>query len=74
MVLRDAKLSAPLSAERVLVESIKSHSIWQELYESGAFESMEFARWETWLSSLSESEKAFCVRMAKVVQYQPVSL
>ena len=36
VVLRDAgRFSAPLSAERVLVDSVKSESVWQDLYESG---------------------------------------
>jgi len=67
VVLRNAdKFSAPLSAERVLVESVKSHSIWQELYESGAFELMEFCSLgDVAIENLSESEKAFCVRMSK---------
>ena len=43
VVLRYAgTFMAPLSAERVLVESVKSESMWQDLYEGGAFESMEF--------------------------------
>ena len=67
MVLRDAdRFSAPLFAERVLVESVKSESMWQDLYESGAFESMEFrALGDVAIENLSESEKDFCVRMAK---------
>ena len=37
VVLRDAgRFSAPLSVERVLVESVKDESMWQDLYESGA--------------------------------------
>ena len=67
VVLLDAgRFSAPLSAERVLVESAKSESMWQDLYESGAFESMAFrALGDVAIENLSESEKAFCVRMAK---------
>ncbi len=67
VVLRDAdKFSAPLSAERVLVESVKDESVWQSLYESGAFESMAFrALGDVAIEDLSESEKDFCVRMAK---------
>ena len=67
VVLRDAdRFSAPLSAERVLVESAKDESLWQDLYESGAFESMAFrALGDVAIEDLSESEKAFCVRMAK---------
>ena len=43
VVLRDAgRFSATLFAERVLVEASKSESMWQALYQSGAFESMEF--------------------------------
>ena len=43
MVLRDeGRFSAPLSAERGLVESAKGESMWEDLYESGVFESMEF--------------------------------
>ena len=67
VVLRDAgRFSAPLLAERVLVESAKSEPMWQKLYESGAFESMEFrALGDVAIENLSESEKDFCVRMAK---------
>ena len=67
VVLRDAgKFAAPLSAERVLMESVKDEPMWQDLYESGAFESMEFrALGDVAIEDLSESEKAFCVRMAK---------
>ena len=67
VVLRDAdKFSAPLSAERVLVKSVKSQSIWRDLYESGAFESMAFCSLgDVAIEDLSESEKAFCVQMAK---------
>ena len=66
MVLRDAgRYLAPLSAERVLVESVKSESMWQDC-TSGAFESMEFrALGDVAIENLSESEKEFCVRMAK---------
>ena len=69
MVLRDAeRFSAPLSAERVLVKSAKSDSLWQGLYESGAFESMELrALGHVLIENLSESEKGFCVRMAKTM-------
>ena len=50
----------------VLVESAKDESMWQALYESGAFESMAFrALGDVAIENLSESEKAFCVRMAK---------
>ena len=67
MVLREAgRFSAPLSAERVLVEEAKGASVWQDLYESGAFESMAFrALGDVAIENLSKSEKAFCVRMAK---------
>ena len=67
VVLRGAdKFSAPISAERVLVESAKGESMWQGVYESAAFESMEFrAVGDVAIEDLSESEKAFCVRMAK---------
>ena len=67
MVVRDAgKFAVPLSAERVLVESVKDESMWQGLYESGAFESMAFrALGDVAIENLSESENAFCVRMAK---------
>jgi formylglycine-generating enzyme len=67
VVLRDpGRFSAPLSAERVLVESAKSESMWLALYESGAFESMEFrALGDVAIENLSGSEKEFCVRMAK---------
>jgi formylglycine-generating enzyme len=67
VVLRDAgRFSATLFAERVLVEASKSESMWQALYQSGAFESMEFrALGDVAIDDLSESEKAFCVRMAK---------
>ena len=67
VVLRDAgKFSTPLFAERALVESAKSESMWQKLYESGAFESMAFrALGDVAIENLSKSEKAFCVRMAK---------
>ena len=69
VVLRDAvKFSAPLNAERVLVESAKGESMWQALSESGAFESMEFPKSTVKLISAfkeSESERAFCIRMAR---------
>ena len=67
VVLRDAgKFTAPLSAERVLVESAKIELMWQALYESGAFESMAFrALGDVAIEDLSEIEKEFCVRMAK---------
>ena len=67
VVLRAAgKFTAPLSAERVLVESAKGESMWQGLYENGSFESMEFrALGDVAIEDLLESEKDFCVRMAK---------
>ena len=70
VVLLDAgRFSAPLSAERVLIESVKSQSIWRDLYESGAFGLMEhnifIALDDVAIENLSESEKDFCVRMAK---------
>ena len=69
VVLRDAdRFSAPLFAERVLVESVKGELMWQDLYESGAFESMAFrVLGDVAIENLSESEKDFCVRMAKVM-------
>ena len=73
VVLRDAdRFNAPLFAERVLVESVKSESMWQALYQSGAFESMEFrALGDVAIENLSESEKDFCVRMAKEMVQVP---
>ena len=73
VVPRDAdRFSDPLSAERVLVESAKSESMWQDLYESGAFESMAFrALGDVAIENLSESEKDFCVRMAKELVLAP---
>ena len=67
MVLRDAgRFSDPLSTERVLLESAKGESMWQNLYERGAFESMAFrALGDVAIEELSESEKEFCVRIAK---------
>ena len=67
VVLRETgRFSPPLLAERGLVESVKDESMWQDLYEGGAFESMEFrALGYVAIENLSESEKAFCVRMAK---------
>ena len=68
VVLRDAgRFSAPTSAERVLVEEVKSEPMWQVLYESAVFESMEFRAYlgDVAIDDLSESEKEFCVRMAK---------
>ena len=67
MVLRDTeKFADPISAERVLVESVKSQSIWRDLYESGAFESMEFCSLgDVAIENLSESERELCVRMSK---------
>ena len=65
--------SDPISAERVLMESVKSQSIWQGLYESGAFESMEFrALGNVAIENLSESQKEFCVRMSKEMLRVPV--
>ena len=70
VVLRDVgKFSAPLSAELVLVESAKDESMWQALYENGVFGLMEYNIFEAFnylgIEDLSESEKGFCVRMAK---------
>ena len=67
MVLRDAgRFGAPLLTQRVLVESVRGQSLWQDLYESGAFESMELrALGDVAIENLSESEKDFCVRIAK---------
>ena len=67
VVLRGSgNFSAPLLAERVLVESVKGESMWLGLYESGAFDSMHFrSLGDVTVESLSESEKEFCVRMAK---------
>ena len=67
VVLRNAgNFSSPLLAERVLVESVKGESMWQDLFESGAFESMESrSLGDVAIDDLSESEKEFCVRMAK---------
>jgi sulfatase modifying factor 1 len=67
VVLRDVgRFSAPLNAERVLLESAKSEPMWQGLYESGSFESMEFrVLGDVEIENLSEGEKSFCVRMAK---------
>ncbi len=67
VVLRDVgTFSAPLLAERVLVESVKGESMWLGLYESGAFDSMHFrSLGDVSIDDLSESEKEFCVRMAK---------
>ena len=70
VVLREkARFSAPPSAERVLVETAKSESMWQALYENGAFGLMEHnifvALGDVTIENLSESDKAFCVRMAK---------
>ena len=67
VVLRDSgNFSAPLLAERVLVESVKGESMWLGLYESGAFDSIHFRSLDdVSVEDLSESEKEFCVRMAK---------
>ena len=67
VVLRDAgRFSGSVVDERVLVETAKGESMWQDLYESGAFESMEFrALGDVAIENLSDSEKDFCVRMAK---------
>jgi len=67
VVLRDVgNFSAPLLAERGLVESVKGESMWQALYESGSFDSMHFrSLGDVAVEDLSESEKEFCVRMAK---------
>ena len=43
VVLRETgRFRDSLSVEQVLVESVKGESMWQDLYGSGAFESMEF--------------------------------
>ena len=43
LVLSDTHAwSAPLLAERGLVEAIKAEQMWQPLYTIGVFESMEF--------------------------------
>ena len=70
VVLRGAgKFQAPLLAERVLVEAVKSESMWQDLYEVGAFGLMEHnifvALRDVTVENLLASEKDFCVRMAK---------
>ena len=67
MVLRDAgRFSVSLSAERLLLEEVKSALVWQDLYESGAFDSIEFrALGAVALEDLSLSKKNFCVRMSK---------
>ena len=67
VILRDAdRFSAPSLTERVLVRSAKSALMWQELYDSRAFGTMEFrALGDVKIENLSESEKEFCVRMAK---------
>ena len=67
VVLREAgNFSSPLLAERVLVESVKGEAMWQGLFESGAFDSMHFrSLGDVSIDDLSESEKEFCVRMAK---------
>ena len=60
---------APLSAELVLVESAKDELMWQALYENGVFGLMEYNIFVAFnylgIEDLSESEKGFCVRMAK---------
>src|SRR6056300_1102990 len=59
VVLRNVgNFSAPLLAERILVESVKSESMWLGLYESGAFDSMHFrSLGDVAVEYLSESEK-----------------
>ncbi len=66
VVLRDVgKFVWPSFAERVLVATVKSESMWQALYESGAFKSMALRGFDDAIENLSESEKDFCVRMTK---------
>ena len=67
VVLRETgRFRDSLSVEQVLVESVKGESMWQDLYGSGAFESMEFrVLGDMAIENLSDSEKAFCVRMAR---------
>lgn len=64
-----------LNVERELLKSTKRESMWQDLYESGAFDRMEHNIFATssfaealgsvTIENLSETEKAFCVQMAK---------
>ena len=67
VVLRDAgKFTAPSSVERMLIEAVKSQSVWQDVYEMGAFQQMGLrSLGDVPISNLSESERDFCVRMGK---------
>ena len=73
MVLNDSRAwPAPFLAERALVEAIKAEQMWRSLYETGAFESMEFrSLGNVDVESLSESEKEFCVRLGKEMVHIP---
>ena len=67
MVLSDTHVwSAPLLAERALVEAIKTEQMWQSLYETGVFELMEIRAWgNVDFESLTDDQKEFCVRLGK---------
>ena len=73
MVLSDTHAwPAPLLAERALVEAIKSEQIWQPLYTTGVFESMEFrALGNVDFENLTDHEKDFCVRLGKEMVHIP---
>lgn len=67
--------SSTLNVERELLKSTKTEWMWQDLYESGAFDLMEHdifaassfaeAMGGVTIENLSETEKAFYVQMAK---------
>lgn len=57
-----------LLIERAIMGEVKREPIWQNLYQTSAFESMEFrALGAVDLSSLSDEDRAFCVRMGSIM-------
>ena len=73
MVLIDVHAwPAPLFAERALVEAIKIEKMWEPLYETGAFESMEFrVLGNVDFDGLTDDEKDFCIRLGKEMVHIP---
>ncbi len=73
MVLNDSHAwPARLLVERALVEAIKAEQMWQPLYTTGVFESMEFrALGNVDFENLTDHEKDFCVRLGKEMVHIP---
>ena len=64
--------SDPVSAEHVLVEFVVSESIWQPLYETGVFDSMEFrAMKDVSLDDISDREKELALQCCQEMMEIP---